>query len=184
MTSPGNTTAPKPNAPTLDSRTSNLRTAIIAAFVTACVFFLFSASSVALQHDRQQGRPSAPMWVFLLGTGFFLAPCIISWFLLSRREQKSIASRGWRRLRFLRRVCAGFTVRLHGNVLLCGNVCLEWSARWRIDGSGIDHACVHGNQSLDRVVGIQNRKDSVECVWHGAGRNRLLSLFWFSVAQP
>jgi hypothetical protein len=32
------------------------------------------------------------MWVFLLGTGFFLAPCAISWFLLSRREQKSIAS--------------------------------------------------------------------------------------------
>jgi hypothetical protein len=32
------------------------------------------------------------MWVLLLGTGFFLAPCIVSWFLLSRREQKSIAS--------------------------------------------------------------------------------------------
>jgi len=92
MTTPSNITAPKPNAPTLASRTSNLRTAIVAAFVTACVFFFFSASSVALQHDRKQGRPSAPMWVFLLGTGFFLAPCIISWFLLSRREQKSIAA--------------------------------------------------------------------------------------------
>jgi len=56
------------------------------------VFFLFSAGSVALQHDRHQGRPSAPTWVFLLGTGFFLAPCITSWFLLSRREQKSIAA--------------------------------------------------------------------------------------------
>ena len=32
------------------------------------------------------------MWVFLLGTGFFLAPYIISWFLLSKREQKSIAT--------------------------------------------------------------------------------------------
>ena len=32
------------------------------------------------------------MWVFLLGTAFFLAPYIISWLLLSRREQKSIAT--------------------------------------------------------------------------------------------
>ncbi len=51
-------------------------------------------------------------------------------------------------------------------------------------GPGIDHACVHGNQSLDCLVSVQNRKDSVERVRYSAGCNRLLSLFWLPVAQP
>ena len=92
MSGPHNPPAPKTNTATLESRKSKLRIALIAAFATACVFFFFFGSSVALQHDRQQGQPSPPMWVFLLGAGFFLAPYIISWFLLSRREQQSIAT--------------------------------------------------------------------------------------------
>lgn len=92
MSGPHNPPAPKTNTATLESRKSKLRIALIAAFATACVFFFFFGSSVALQHDRQQGQPSPPMWVFLLGAGFFLAPYIISWFLLCRREQQSIAT--------------------------------------------------------------------------------------------
>jgi hypothetical protein len=91
MTSTSDTTAPKPNAPTFASRTSALRTAIIAAFVTTCVFFFFLGSSGVLQHDRQQ-RPTPPLWVFLLGAAFSLAPYVISWFLLSKREEQSIAT--------------------------------------------------------------------------------------------
>ena len=92
MTGPHNTPAPKPNVTALDSRTSQLRIALIAAFLATCAFFFFFFASAALQHDRQQGRPTPPVWVFLLAAGFFAAPYIISWFLLSRREQKSIAT--------------------------------------------------------------------------------------------
>ena len=92
MTGPHNTPAPKPNVATLDSRTSELRKALIAAFVATCLFFVFFFGSIALQHGRQEGQPSPPGWVFLLGFGSLLAPYIISWFLLSAREQTSIAS--------------------------------------------------------------------------------------------
>ena len=92
MTSPSNPTAAAPNARTLASRTVELRTGLIAAFLATCVFFFFIASSAAVQHDRSSNaRASAPAWIWLIGVGFFLAPYIISWFLISRREQKSIA---------------------------------------------------------------------------------------------
>jgi hypothetical protein len=92
MSGPHNTPAPKPKVATLDSRTSKLRTALIAALVATCLFFLFFLGSIALQHGRQQGQPSPPVWVFLLGFAFLLAPYIISWFLLSNREQASSAA--------------------------------------------------------------------------------------------
>ena len=91
MTSPGNTTAPKPAA-TLTSRTSQLRIALIAAFTATCLFFLLFFISVARQHRLQEGRPSPPVWVFLLGIAFLLAPYIISWLLLSTREQERTAA--------------------------------------------------------------------------------------------
>jgi hypothetical protein len=84
--------APPVVAPTLNSRTAQLRTALIAALVATCLFFLFFLGSIALQHRLQEGRPSPPVWFFLLGFGFLLAPYIISWFLLSTREQTSIAT--------------------------------------------------------------------------------------------
>jgi len=92
MTGPHNPTAPKSNAATLNSRTSKLRIALIAAFVATCVFFLLFFVSVALQHRLQEGRPSPPVWVFLLGFGFLLAPYIISWILLSDREEGPVAA--------------------------------------------------------------------------------------------
>jgi|HubBroStandDraft_6_1064221.scaffolds.fasta_scaffold12168_2 hypothetical protein len=92
MTGPHNTPAPKPKVATLDSRTSKLRAALIAALVATCLFFILFFVSVALQHRLQEGRPSPPVWVFLLGFGFLLAPYIASWFLLSNREQESIAA--------------------------------------------------------------------------------------------
>jgi hypothetical protein len=92
MTGPHNTPAPKSKVATLDSRTSKLRTALIAALVATCLFFLLFFVSVALQHRLQEGRPSPPVWVFLLGFAFLLAPYITSWFLLSNREQESIAA--------------------------------------------------------------------------------------------
>ena len=92
MTSPSNPTTAKPNA-TLASRTSALRTGLIAAFLATCAFFFFLSTSAAIQHDRANNtRASAPAWIFLLGAGFFLAPYIICWFLISRQEQKSIAT--------------------------------------------------------------------------------------------
>ena len=92
MTSPSNPTTAKPNA-TLASRTSDLRTGLIAAFLATCAFFFFLSTSAAIQHDRANNtRASAPAWIFLLGAGFFLAPYIICWFLISRREPKSIAT--------------------------------------------------------------------------------------------
>jgi hypothetical protein len=92
MTSPSNPTA-APNARTLTSRTAQLRTGLIAAFVATCTFFFFWAASAAIQHDRAHAvRASAPAWIFLLGAGFFLAPYVICWFLISRREPKSIAT--------------------------------------------------------------------------------------------
>jgi hypothetical protein len=33
-----------------------------------------------------------PPWIFLLGAGFLLAPYIVSWFLISKREPRSIAT--------------------------------------------------------------------------------------------
>jgi hypothetical protein len=91
MTSPSNPTAAAPNTRTLASRTVELRTGLIAAFLATCVFFFFIASSAAVQHDRSSNaRASAPAWIWLLGVGFFLAPYIISWVLIARREQKSI----------------------------------------------------------------------------------------------
>ena len=92
MTSPGNTTVPKPNAATLNSRTSALRIALIAAFVATCVFFVFFFVSAAFQHDRANGHAAEPMWVVLLAAGFLLAPYIVSWFLLSTREPKAVAT--------------------------------------------------------------------------------------------
>ncbi|MGB6675780.1 MAG: hypothetical protein WBE44_03710 [Terriglobales bacterium] len=92
MTSSSNTAVPNPNAPTLASRTSQLRTALIAALVATCLFFLFFLGSIALQHRLQEGQPSPPVWFFLLGFGFLLAPYIISWLLLSNREQERIAA--------------------------------------------------------------------------------------------
>lgn len=92
MTSPSNPTAAKPSAPTLTSRTIQLRTGLIAAFLATCASFFFWSTSAAVQHDRANNtRASVPAWIFLLGVVFFLAPYIISWFLISRREQKSIA---------------------------------------------------------------------------------------------
>lgn len=89
MSSPS---AAKPSASTLTSRMIQLRTGLIAAFLANCASFFFWSSSAAVQHDRANNtRASAPAWIFLLGAGFFLAPYIISWFLISRREQKSIA---------------------------------------------------------------------------------------------
>ena len=92
MTGPHNTVAPKANTVTLESRTSNLRTALIVAFVATCVFFVFFFGSIALQHSRQEGRPFPPVWFFLLGFGFLLAPYLVSWILLSDREQGPIAA--------------------------------------------------------------------------------------------
>ena len=92
MTGPHNTPAPKPKAATLDSRTSQVRIALIAAFVATCLFFTLFFVSVALQHRLQEGQPSPPVWFFLLGFAFLLAPYIISWFLLSNREQERIAA--------------------------------------------------------------------------------------------
>ncbi len=93
MTSPNNATAPNPNVRTLTSRTVELRRGLIAAFLATCAFFFFWAASGAIQHDRAHNvRASAPAWVFLLGAGFFLAPYIACWFLISRREPKSIAT--------------------------------------------------------------------------------------------
>jgi len=92
MTSPRNPTATKTNTATLDSRTSKLRIALIAAFIATCVFFVFFFVSVALQHRLQEGRPYPPVWFFLLGFGFLLAPYIISWHLLSDREQGPLAA--------------------------------------------------------------------------------------------
>jgi hypothetical protein len=92
VSSPSNPTAAKPSAPTLTSRTIQLRTGLVAAFLATCAFFFFWAVSAALHHDRaNDGRASVPAWIFLLGIAFLLAPYIISWFLISRREQKSIA---------------------------------------------------------------------------------------------
>ena len=79
-------------ATTLNSRTSQLRIGLIAAFLATCAFFFFWATSAATQHDRTNNtRASVPAWIFLLGASFLLAPYMISWFLISRREQKSIA---------------------------------------------------------------------------------------------
>ena len=92
MTSPGSTTAANPDARTIASRTSEFRIALIAAFLATCAFLFFWATSAAIQHDRaNSGRASVPPWVFLLGAGFLLAPYIISWVLISRREPESIA---------------------------------------------------------------------------------------------
>jgi len=93
MTSPNSTTAPNPNARTLASRTVDLRTGLIAAFLATCVAFSFWSTSAAVRHDRANNvRASIPVWIFLLGAGFLLAPYIVSWFLISRREPKSIAT--------------------------------------------------------------------------------------------
>jgi hypothetical protein len=79
-------------ATTLNSRTSQFRTALIAAFVATCAFSFFWSTSAAVQHDRANNvRASVPVWIFLLGAGFFSAPYLISWVLISRREPKSIA---------------------------------------------------------------------------------------------
>src|SRR5579872_1228663 len=92
MTSPNNPTAVKANTATLESRASQLRIALIAAFAATCVFFVFFFVSIALQNRLQEGRPYPPVWFFLLGFGFLLAPYIISWLLLSDREQGPIAA--------------------------------------------------------------------------------------------
>jgi len=80
------------NAAALALRTSRLRIALGVAFVAASAFFFFFYTSAALQHDRANARASVPAWIVLLGVGFYLAPSIISWFLLTTREQKFIAS--------------------------------------------------------------------------------------------
>jgi hypothetical protein len=93
MTSSSNTTAPNPNVRTLTSRTAELRTGLIAAFLVTCAFIFFWSTSAAIQHDRANNvRASAPAWIFLLGAGFLLAPYLVCWFLISKREQKSIAT--------------------------------------------------------------------------------------------
>ena len=92
MTGPHNTAAPKTNTATFDARTSNLRIALIAAFLATCAFFFFFFASAAMQHDRANGRAAVPVWVVLLAAGFLLAPYVISWLLLSTRDRKSIAT--------------------------------------------------------------------------------------------
>ena len=92
MTSLSNPAA-APNARTLTSRTVELRTGLIAAFLVTCAAFFFWSTSAAIQQDRAHDvRASVPAWIVLLGAGFFLVPYIICWFLISRREPKSIAT--------------------------------------------------------------------------------------------
>jgi hypothetical protein len=92
MTSPSNPTA-APKIHTLASRIVELRTGLIAAFLATCAAFFFWSTSAAVQHDRANNvRASVPAWIFLLGAGFFLAPFIVCWFLISKREPKSIAT--------------------------------------------------------------------------------------------
>src|SRR5579872_1249763 len=103
----------------------------------------------------------------------------------SHLEARTKVYCGWRRcgLWVLRRISAGFTVRSHGDVPVRGNVRLEWPARPRIAGGRSDAARVHGNQSVDRLGSLQDRKGSMELVRRGCWRNRVLSLFRFSVSE-
>jgi len=81
-----------PNTAAIGSRVTELRIALVGAFLASCGFFFFFSTSAAVQHDRVNGPAPVPAWIVLLGFGFYLAPYIISWFLLSTREQTSIAS--------------------------------------------------------------------------------------------
>ena len=92
MASPLNNGPSAPRAVVLDPRVSQLRIALVSACLTICVFFFFFFASAAFRHDHATGHLSLPAWIWLLGVGFYFAPCILSWLLLSTREQTSIAT--------------------------------------------------------------------------------------------